>query len=97
MNLFPMKKIGYTDGAEGVKPAVSYYRVFAHYIGENLNIVPEDMLHDIIEPMLNSPRMVEYYADKNVYDKQFPKGFFPKTIFRRIDGVYLYRRDFTIL
>ena len=77
----------------GVKPALSYYRVFSHYIGENQNIVPEDMLHDLIEPVLNSPRFAECYADKNIYDKQFPKGYFPNTLFRRISGLY-YDADY---
>ena len=72
----------------GIKPALSYYRVFSHYIGESQNIVPEDILHDLIEPVLNSPRFTECYADKNIYDKQFPKGYFPNTIFRRMSGLY---------
>ena len=31
-----------------------YYRTFSKYIGEDINIVPDDICHNVIEPILNS-------------------------------------------
>ena len=73
--------------------SVTQYRVFFHYIGPNVNIVPEEICHDIIEPLLNPHRFVGYYADKNVFDKLFPEGYMPKTLFRRMNGIY-YDADY---
>ena len=77
----------------GVKPKPTQYRVFSHYIGANIDIVPEDICHDFIEPILNPFRYVGYYADKNVFDKLFPIGYFPKTIIRKMNGVW-YDADY---
>lgn len=72
----------------GVKVFPTQYRVFSKYIGENMYTVPEDICHHFIEPVLNPTRYRGYYADKNVFDRLFPKGWFPKTILRRSDCVY---------
>ena len=72
----------------GGKISPTQYRVFAHYIGPDIDIVPEDVCHDFIEPILNPFRFAGYYADKNVFDRLFPQGFFPMTILRRFGGVY---------
>ena len=75
----------------GAKP--TQYSVFSHYIGANIDLVPEDICHDFIEPILNPFRYVGYYADKNVFDKLFPIGYFPKTIIRKMNGVW-YDADY---
>lgn len=80
----------------GVKPNKIYYRLFSHYIGADLNIVPEDISHDIIEPILNPPRFAKYYADKNIFDRLFPEGFFPETVLRKMRGFY-YDKDYNLL
>lgn len=72
----------------GLKAKPTQYRVFSHYIGNNINIVPEDICHDFIETILNPPRFRGYYADKNVFDKLFPIGYLPRTLLRRINGTY---------
>lgn len=72
----------------GVKPDTVYYDVFAHYTGENVNIVPENICHDVVERILNPVHYDGYYADKNNFDKIFPKGFLPATILRKINGFY---------
>lgn len=72
----------------GIKAKTTQYRVFSHYIGEDINIVPEDICHDFIEPLLDPFRFTGYYSDKNIYDKLFPEGFFPKTLLRRMNGFY---------
>ena len=70
------------------KPSRAQYRVFAHYIGANLNIVPEDVSHNIIEPILNPVRYRFYYEDKNLYDKIFPTEYTAETLIRKMNGFY---------
>lgn len=77
----------------GIKAKPTQYRVFRQYIGDDINIVPEDICHDYIETILNPMRFRGYYADKNVFDKLFPKGYFPKTLLRKICGSY-YDNDY---
>lgn len=80
----------------GVKANPSQYRVFSHYIGPNIDIVPEDICHDYIEPILNPFAFTGYYADKNVFDKLFPEGYFPKTVLRKMNG-FLYDSNYQLL
>lgn len=64
------------------------YRLFSHYIGANINIVPEEISHFLIEPFLNSKSMAAYYSDKNMFDKILPSSYLPKTILRKINGTF---------
>ncbi|MBR4131175.1 MAG: hypothetical protein IKU02_09710 [Bacteroidaceae bacterium] len=77
----------------GLKAKPTQYRVFSHYIGNNINIVPEDICHYFIETILNPMRFRGYYADKNIYDILFPFGYIPRTILRKINGAY-YDNDY---
>lgn len=70
------------------KPDSVFYRLFYHYIGEDVNILPEDFSRAYIEPILNPRLFASYYSDKNVFDKLFPEGVMPKTILRRMGGFY---------
>lgn len=72
----------------GIKANPIYYRLFSHYIGNNINIVPEDICRDIIEPVLNPQRYIKFYADKNIFDRLFPNGYLAKTLLRKINGFY---------
>lgn len=72
------------------------YRVFRHYIGDNINIVPEEVIHLVIEPILNSKMTAGYYADKNFFDKILPKAYQSQTILRRIRGRF-YDGDYNII
>lgn len=65
-----------------------YYRLFSHYIGNNINIIPEDICRNIVEPILDPLRYVSYYADKNMFDKLFGHDVMPQTIFRKMHGFY---------
>ena len=79
----------------GMKVNPVYYRLFYHYIGEDMNIMPEDISHDVIEPLLDPLRFTKYYADKNIFDRLFPEGYLPRTILRRMNGFWYdaqYRR-----
>ena len=40
------------------------YRLFSHFIGENPNIVPEYVLHNIIEPIFLPREYQQFYNDK---------------------------------
>ena len=77
----------------GLKAKSTQYRVFSHYIGNDINIVPEDICHDFIETILNPMRFRGYYSDKNVFDKLFPTGYMPRTLLRKINGTY-YDNDY---
>ena len=70
-----------------------FYRLYSHYIGYDINILPEDICHYVIEPILNPKAYIPYYADKNIFDKLFKDGTMPKTIFRKMDG-FLYDADY---
>lgn len=69
-----------------------YYRIFSQYIGEDVNIVPDDICHNVIEPILNPKRFISAYEDKCLFDKMLWSSFHtyvtPKTYIRNIGGAY---------
>ena len=65
-----------------------YYRLFSNYIGDNINIIPEDICRNIVEPILDPVRYVAYYSDKNIFDKLFKSGTMPETILRKMNSFY---------
>lgn len=69
-----------------------YYRTFSKYIGEDINIVPDDICHNVIEPILNPIRYRSLYEDKCMFDKflfhQFAVSITPRTLLRNINGIY---------
>lgn len=65
-----------------------YFRLFSNYIGNDINIIPEDICRNTIEPILNPIRYTSYYADKNMFDKLFGHNIMPQTIFRKMYGFY---------
>jgi len=77
----------------GIKPDSVYYSVFSHYVGDDPNIVPENICHDVIERILNPVYYDGYYTDKNNFDKLLPQGFLPTTILRKMNGFY-YDADY---
>lgn len=70
-----------------------YFRLFSRYIGQQADIVPEDISHNIVEHILNPSALRPYYEDKNMFDKIFPSGFLPRTFLRSIQGFY-YDADY---
>ncbi len=68
------------------KPDRCYYRLYTNYIGPDINIVPQNLCHNIVELVLCPYRFAGYYADKNAFDRLFPQGYFPKTILRKMQG-----------
>ena len=81
-------------GQLGYKPNPIYYRLFSHYISNDINIVPTDICHNVVELILDPFRYHGYYGDKNLFDKVMPREFFPSTILRRIYGFY-YDENYT--
>lgn len=73
----------------GQKADPIYFDVFSHYIGDSVDIVPENICHDVIERILNPVHYDGFYADKNNFDLFFPKGVLPTTILRKMNGFYL--------
>lgn len=73
-----------------------YYRFFSRYIGQDMDIVPEDLCLNVIEKCLNPSRYVPYYSDKNMFDRLFPSGTCPVTVLRKIAGAY-YSDDYSFV
>lgn len=67
-----------------------YYRTFSYYIGNNVNIVPDDICHNVIEPILNPKRFLSAYEDKCLFDKMlwssFNRNITPITYIKNIGG-----------
>lgn len=68
----------------------NYYRLYAQYVGNDINIVPDEISHNIIEKILNPFNMMGCISDKNLFDRilalNFSEPVTPKTLFRIIDG-----------
>lgn len=77
-----------------------YYGVFSQYAGEDINIVPDDLLHNVIEPILNPKRFISAYEDKCLFDKMlwssFGKKVTPPTYLKNIGGLF-YDSDYNLL
>ena len=72
-----------------------YYRIFSNYVKPDVDFVPEDISHNVIETLLDPPMYRGFYSDKNMFDKvlsDIPNAC-PLTLFRRINGFY-YDKDY---
>ena len=70
------------------KPKKVYYELFSRYCGNNIDIVPEDICHNIIEAVLNPPKYRALYEDKNYFDFFVGSENMPKTLLRCINGIF---------
>ena len=52
-----------------------WFRLFSSFIGNNINIVPDDIMSNVIEPILNPIRFRSLYEDKNLLDNFFMTQF----------------------
>lgn len=72
------------------KTDIIFYRYYSRFIGDNLGILPDDLMHNVIEPILNPMRFRGLYADKNMFDKllrpYFVEKITPLTLIRCING-----------
>jgi hypothetical protein len=60
------------------------------------DFIPENVFYTIVEPIINDARFAVCYSDKNLYDWIYPKGLFPETIVRNVDGLY-YDQEYKAL
>ena len=69
---------------------LDYYRFYSLYTGENINLCPDDVMHNVITPILNPKRYISTYKDKCMFDlfldRTFGRRITPQTIIRNIDG-----------
>lgn len=93
-NVLKLNNISSTDKSKeklwmrkwgGYKVPISalQYRVFRNYIGDDINIVPEEVLHLVIEPVLNSKMAAGFYGDKNFLKRFYLRLIFPKQYLER--------------
>ena len=68
-----------------------YLEVFGAYLSKDedrLNIVPENICHNVIEPVLNPYHYRGYFEDKNYFAKILGKDILPNEFLRCINGVF---------
>lgn len=75
----------------GVGIETTQYRLFHHYIGSNMDIVPEEISNCFIEPVLNPEELRGAYLDKNFFNKLLPENWLPTTYLRKMNGHYYDR------
>lgn len=64
------------------------YCIYSQYVGEDSNLVPEFVLHQVIEPIFLPKVFKGFYNDKNMYDKLLPKDYLAKSLVRCIGGIF---------
>lgn len=64
------------------------FRIFSHFIGPDLNIIPLEVCASVVEPILMPYQFREYYNDKNMLPTFVPSNLFPKAILRNINGLF---------
>ena len=62
------------------------YRLFSRYCGADSNIIPEDIMHDIVERYLNPPALWDLYEDKNNFASFLDPSILPATVAMRKNG-----------
>lgn len=68
---------------------IDFYRFYSQFIGNDPNIVSDDIFHIIIEPILNNQQALSVYSDKNMYEKLLTPHLFPVCIIRNMNYDYL--------
>lgn len=66
--------------------SVASYRIFADFIGEDLNIIPLEVCANLVEPKLNPSEYIGFYGDKNSLNLFIPDEYMPHIILRDING-----------
>lgn len=69
-----------------------YYRIYSKFIGADINIMPDDVCHFIVESTLNPIKYRNFYSDKNMFDRVLSLRFndivTPKSFVRNIEGKF---------
>lgn len=84
----------------GFHPVKRDFLVFKNYFierGKNPSvIIPGYIINNYLTPLLNPIPYREYFEDKNMFDKIFPKEYMPKTLYRRMGNQWM-DNDYSIL
>ncbi len=64
------------------------YQIFSRYIGNDINIMPMEVLSGIVEPVLIPESYRDFYSDKNSLDLLFHDLSRPQTLARNIEGLW---------
>lgn len=67
---------------------VDSYRFYSQFLGHDPNILPDDLFHAIIDPMINDKTSLPVYLNKNMYEKVIG-NVFPTCVLRKMDGNYM--------
>lgn len=62
------------------------YRLFSHYCGPTPDIIPEDIMHSVVERRLNPREQWKVYEDKNNFARFVGADILPRTIASRQGG-----------
>lgn len=62
------------------------YRLYSHFCGPTPDIIPYDLLHNIVEPALNPPEYWAEYEDKTHFATYVGTNCLPTTVAQRSDG-----------
>lgn len=62
------------------------YRLYSHFCGPTADIVPFDLLRNVIEPVLNPVEHWATYEDKNMFSTFVGEDSLPRTVASRILG-----------
>lgn len=66
-----------------------WFRAYSNLLkNKDINIIPDNIYHSIVEPLLNNYSYSQFYEEKNFYDFIFTPDCMPITIIRNIDGIF---------
>lgn len=77
----------------GMRPNNDLYLFYRSNIGDNENIVPNDIARNFIEPILTPQEFQSFYNDKNSFGIFIDKSMMPRTYFRSMNSL-LYDEDY---
>lgn len=77
----------------GYSPTEYGWRAFHSFVKDNVNLVPNDVARNFIEPILTPEEYQPFYNDKNSFGMFLDKEWMPKTYFRSMKGM-LYDGDY---
>lgn len=69
------------------KPLTEEYIAYRNYVGNSVDIVPNEIARCYIEPILTPQEFQPFYNDKNSFGIIMPRDIMPRTYLRSIDGI----------
>lgn len=71
--------------------SIESYRFYSEFLGNDPNILSDDIFHAIIDPIINDKVSLPVYLNKNLYEKTMPQCSFPVCVIRNMNGDYMDR------